>query len=144
MGAFGALIVLLGIVSTAVGAEAGNVARAMFTTDVVEREPVDRVLVLSNKRHRIYFFTDLRHFEGQTIIHRWVHDGKVVAAVPFEVKGPRWRVYSAEDLNSDALGKWMVIVTDSRGWPLKAAIFRYVAADGDGDNSVIVPPDAHP
>jgi len=121
----------------------GRVARAFFTTDVIDREPVDRVLVLSNVKDQIYFFTDLRHMQGQTIIHRWMYKGKVVANVPFHVKGPRWRVYSSKQLDPSELGKWTVIVTDSHGWPLKAGIFRYVAAGGTGDNApVILPPDA--
>lgn len=128
---------------TAHAATEGRVARALFTTDVVNREPVDRVLVLSNAKDQIYFFTDLRHMQGKTIIHRWIYKGKVVASVPFKVKGPRWRVYSSKQLDPDELGKWTVIVTDSNGWPLKAGIFRYVAAGGSGKNTpVILPPDA--
>jgi len=121
----------------------GRVARAFFTTDVIDREPVNRVLVLSNVKDQIFFFTDLRHMQGQTIIHRWMYKGKVVASVPFHVKGPRWRVYSSKQLDRSDLGKWTVVVTDSHGWPLKAGIFRYVAAGGSGaDAPVILPPDA--
>lgn len=119
-----------------------RIARALFTTDIVNHEPIDRVLVLSNAKERVYFFTDLRHMQGKTIIHRWIYKGKVVASVPFKVKGPRWRVYSSKQLDPHDLGKWTVVITDGNGWPLKAGIFRYVAAGGTGDNApVILPPD---
>lgn len=117
----------------------------MFTTEIVNREPINRVLVLSSAVHKIYFFTDLRDFDGETVVHHWYYDGKEVAAVDFEVKGNRWRVYSSKTLHPDDLGRWMVIVTDSHGWPLKASIFQYVAAGKGGkDRPVILPPDAEP
>ena len=47
-----------------------NVSRAMFTTSIDNREPVDQVLLYSNTNNTIYFFTDLRHLEGEKIIHR--------------------------------------------------------------------------
>ncbi len=121
----------------------GRVARAMFTTEVVDREPVNRVLALANDVRRIYFFTELRGMQGQTVYHRWEYNGEVVATVKFEVKGPRWRVYSARDLDPLALGRWTVVVTDEKGWPLKAAIFEYVdPARQQGRHEVILPPEA--
>ncbi len=121
----------------------GRIARAMFTTDIVAREPINRVLVLSDAVHKIYFFTDLRNFEGKTVVHHWYHDGKEVATVGFKVKGRRWRVYSSKTLYPDDLGRWMVIVTDDHGWPIKASIFQYVAGGkGKNERPVILPPDA--
>jgi hypothetical protein len=46
------------------------VARAQFTTDVVDHEPVDRVVSVDESQHSIYFFTDLRHLQGRTVTHR--------------------------------------------------------------------------
>ena len=116
-----------------------NVARAQFTTEVVDREPTDRVLVLNNEISKVLFFTELRHFEGKKIIHRWEYNGSVVSSIPFEVKGPRWRVYSSRDLLPDQLGKWMVVVTDAEGWPLKASIFEYVDKT-KGESDIVLPP----
>ncbi len=104
----------------------GEVARALFTTRVVEREPVDRVLVAGPDTGKIYFFTELRGMEGQTVSHRWEYDGKVVATVSFEVGGPRWRVYSSRALSPEQTGRWTVMVVDADGWPLRAAVFEYV------------------
>jgi len=107
----------------------GFVARALFTTEVLDHEPVDNVVSLSDSYDRINFFTELRSMRGQTVIHRWEYDGKVVAEVKFEIKGDRWRVHSRKSLKPDQLGVWTVVITDGTGWPLKATIFEYITGD---------------
>jgi hypothetical protein len=101
------------------------VARAQFTTAVVDREPVDQVMELDAQADRIYFFTDLRNLQGRTITHRWEFEGKILSEVHFKVGGPRWRVYSAKSLNLGETGKWTVFVLDESGWPLHATIFKH-------------------
>ena len=113
------------------------VSRAIFTTAIEEREPVDRVLILSNRHNTIYFFSDLRHLEGQKVIHRWEYEGRVVTSKIFKVGGPRWRVYSKQKLPANKTGSWRVVVTTEQGLPLRAAIFRYV--DGDKKENAILP-----
>jgi len=123
----------------------GSVARAVFTTAIADREPTDRVLVLSSTVDEVYFFTDVRHMEGRKIVHRWEYEGRTIQEVPFEIKGPRWRVYSRKSMAGANVGKWRVIVTDAAGWPLKAGVFEYVAPNADGtEASVILPPDGEP
>lgn len=110
----------------------------MFTTEIENREPVNRVLMLENKYKQVYFFTDLRHLEGQDIIHRWEHEGHVIAEKVFSVKGPRWRVYSTQELDSSMLGRWTVVVSDNDGCPLKAVVFQYIEAVPGGEGSAII------
>ena len=116
----------------------GKIARALFTTDVVDREPVDRVLILQNDKSQLHFFTDLRNFEGQTINHRWEYEGQVISTKSFEVKGPRWRVFSTLSLDSQQTGRWTVVITDGEDCPLKAVLFRYVAKTDDGEANAII------
>jgi hypothetical protein len=101
------------------------VARAQFTTAVVNREPVDQVVKLDEQATRVYFFTDLRNLQGRTVTHRWEFEGQVVSEVAFKVGGPRWRVYSVKSLNPGETGKWTVFVVDESGWPLHATIFKH-------------------
>ncbi|MEW8116884.1 MAG: DUF2914 domain-containing protein [Candidatus Thiodiazotropha sp.] len=101
------------------------VARAQFTTAVVDREPVDQIVKLDAQATRIFFFTDLRNLQGRTVTHRWEYDGQVLSEVDFEVGGPRWRVYSAKSLDPGEPGKWTVFVIDESGWPLHATIFEH-------------------
>ena len=93
----------------------GTVARSAFTTNVVEREPVDRVDVLSDDQAEIFFFTELLDLAGQTVVHRWEYDGKVMAEVPFEVKGPRWRVYSKKSLLPEWKGECASCAREAAG-----------------------------
>lgn len=116
----------------------GNVARAMFTTSIDNREPTNRVLILENKTNELYFFTDLRHLQGQTITHRWEYEGRVVNTKTFNVKGPRWRVYSKHSMDRKMLGRWTAVVIDESGCPLKAVIFQYVQTGEDGRGSAII------
>jgi hypothetical protein len=116
-----------------------RVARGIFSTNIVDREPVDQVLILSNAVDQIYFFTDLRHYQGQTITHRWEYEGELVTEKTFEVGGPRWRVYSQNDLSPDMTGTWTVVVSDGRGWPIYAAIFQYVEKVSGNQKGIILP-----
>ncbi|MGD8784524.1 MAG: DUF2914 domain-containing protein [Thioalkalispiraceae bacterium] len=120
------------------GPSSGRVARAMFTTGIENREPIDRVLILENKATEIYFFTDLRRLQGKTIIHRWEYEGRVVNRKTFKVNGPRWRVYSLHKIDRNMLGRWTVIVTDETGCPLKAVIFEYIQAGEAAGGSAII------
>lgn len=116
-----------------------RVARGIFSTNIVDREPVDQVLILSNAVDQIYFFTDLRHYQGQTITHRWEYEGELITEKTFEVGGPRWRVYSQNDLNPDMTGTWTVVVSDGRGWPIYVAIFQYVEKVSGNEKGIILP-----
>ena len=110
----------------------GKVARALVTTAIENREPINRVLILENKFPKIFFFSDLRHMQGEQISHRWEFEGKVVMRKTFDVKGPRWRVFSFKDMEPDKLGHWTVVITDKNDCPLKAVIFQYVKQGSEG------------
>jgi hypothetical protein len=100
------------------------VARAVFTSAVVNREPVDQVVSLDENATEVSFFTDLRNLQGRTVIHRWEFEGEVISEVNIQVGGPRWRAYSIKSLNPGEEGKWTVFVIDESGWPLHASIFQ--------------------
>lgn len=103
------------------------VARALFTSEVVNREPVDQVVSVGSESDQIYFFTDLRNLTGRTVRHRWEFEGQFMGEIEFQVGGPRWRVYSRKSLVPGATGKWTVLVLDQSGWPLHASIFMQEA-----------------
>ena len=118
------------------------VSRGYFSTAIVDREPSDQVLILTNNIVEIYFFTDLRHFQGQTITHRWEYEGKKISEKTFEVGGARWRVSSKRMLDPTMLGEWSVVVTDGKDWPVYAAKFEYIDYKAGVDsNAAILPPD---
>ena len=116
-----------------------RVARGLFSTNVIDREPVDQVIILTNAVDQVYFYTDLRNYQGQTITHRWEFEGKLVSEKKFEVGGSRWRVYSQKELNPTMIGTWTVVVSDGRGWPIYAAIFQYVEKVSSDSRGIILP-----
>jgi len=105
----------------------GSISRAQFTSKMDSREPVDNIAKLSSEKKKIYFFTDLRNFEGETVTHRWEYNGTVMAEINFTVSGNRWRVYSSKNLEPYLLGKWSVTVIDSKGNTLQAKQFEYTS-----------------
>ena len=67
----------------------GSVARAQFTDAVVDREPTNQILTLTNDQEQIYFYTDLRDMAGQRVVHRWEYTtGPTSGQVYFD--GVRW------------------------------------------------------
>ena len=102
-----------------------HIARATVTTGVIDREPVDEVKTLMNDSSMVYFFTELTGMKGDSVTHRWTFNGQVMGEVPFEVRGPRWRVWSSKNLDSIWLGKWKVSVVDEGGNVLQTKEFHY-------------------
>jgi hypothetical protein len=106
-----------------------NIARAQLTTGIEAREPIDRiesvVYTEGQQLKRLFYFTELRDLKGETIIHRWEHEGEVVAEVKFNVRGNRWRVYSSKYLSPQMTGQWRVIVVNSKGESLVSADFTF-------------------
>lgn len=96
-----------------------RVRRSRFTSNVKKREPVDKLtppfFVQTNKNIDVYFFTELRGFNGTTVTHIWKHKGQGLIKKSFEVRGNRWRVYTSYKLNTNVLGQWEILVVDSTG-----------------------------
>jgi hypothetical protein len=106
----------------------GVVARAAITNGIAEREPIDALNRVTNDHETIYFFTELRDFTDQQVIHRWSYRGKTMAEVPFQVHGSRWRVWSTKKMNADWLGAWKVEVVSAHGEVFETSRFEYIAA----------------
>ncbi len=119
--------------SAAPAAEAprGWVERAALTASVVDREPQGRVKQLTTDRDRVFYFTDVRGMTGETLIHRWELNGKVVVEVALAIGGPRWRTYSIKQLDRSTLGDWTVSAIDASGRVLSSDGFSYVEAPGE-------------
>ncbi|NVK74841.1 MAG: DUF2914 domain-containing protein [Oceanospirillaceae bacterium] len=125
-------IMLVGVLSLLAALPAwaeGTVARAQFSTDVVDREPIDNigpiVKVEYGEIQRVYFFTDLRNMSGSNVIHRWKLDGEDQADVGFDIGGDRWRVWSSKRLMPGFDGKWSVDVVQD-GKVIDTRTFDYV------------------
>lgn len=106
----------------------GTVSRAQFTSAIENREPVDTLDAVENDLRTVYFFTELRDMDGQTVVHRWTYNGQVMAEVSFPVGGSRWRVYSSKNLIPEWVGTWAVEVLNANGEVIESKSFTYVNA----------------
>jgi hypothetical protein len=95
------------------GLDAGSparVARSALSSDVRDREPVDElsgtIMLASGGARRLYYFTEVQDMAGETVQHRWVRNGEIVATVEFPIGGVRWRIYSSKLLSSTMDGQW--------------------------------------
>jgi hypothetical protein len=103
------------------------IKRAVFTTGVVDREPVDQLDSLSTRADSVYFFTEVVGMEGERVTHRWLRDGETMAEVTIDVGGPRWRVYSKKTFLPEWKGNWKVEVLDGEGRKLVEKRLVYYA-----------------
>ena len=101
------------------------VAQALFTHAVVHHQPVDSITRLSGGANQIYYFADLRNMTGQTVTERWTYHGRLVAQMFFQVRGPRWRVYTRAQLAPSEPGVWQAAVINGAGLTLAVNTLIY-------------------
>ena len=121
------------------GFSRGSVVRSAFTREIDEREPMENLENLTNDNGQVKFFTELRDMSGQTAIHRWEYDGKVVAEVEFNVKGPRWRVWSSKSFVPQWTGDWKVSVINGAGEVISEKNLSYDVATAPTEAPITAP-----
>lgn len=116
-------------------------ARAQFTSNVQDREPVDEVSEYEVTGEPLYFFTEIENGAGQTITHRWLHEGEVQAEVPLEVGSDSWRTWSSKELTPELEGEWTVEVVDAQGNTLTEESITVEATGAQTENVGYSPED---
>jgi hypothetical protein len=116
-----------------------DVARALLTSDVVEREPTTRSAEIRGERGnvgRVFFYTEVRGLSGQQLRYRWERDGHLEAEMPMQVGTSwRWRTYSRKDLLPDQTGEWRVQLLDEADRVLAEATFVYRTDPADAQSA---------
>ena len=120
------------VASVAIGAkiDTDKVSRAVLTTDVVDREPVNVLkndVRLADITHSLSFFSELRNMQGQTVRHQWYYQDEQLASIELAVSSPRYRTYSTKNIMPEQLGEWRVEVVDEQGTLLAQKEFRILA-----------------
>ncbi|WP_462146461.1 DUF2914 domain-containing protein [Pseudoalteromonas gelatinilytica] len=120
------------IASVAIGAkiDTDKVSRAVLTTDVVDREPVNVLkndVKLAQISNSLSFFSELRNMQGQTVRHQWYYQDQQLASIELAVSSPRFRTYSTKNIMPEQLGDWRVEVIDAEGNLLAQKEFRILA-----------------
>ena len=103
-----------------------NISNAEFAMEIKDRTPLNIIEELNNSFGKIYFFTNIRNLQGQSIRHRWIYKNKVMAEVEFDINGPRWRVWSSKNLWPTWLGEWSVEVLNANSEVLYKKEFNYI------------------
>jgi hypothetical protein len=102
-----------------------EIADAVVTTAVVDREPIDQVKVFPRQNGTLYCFTRALGAEGETAIyHLWYYDEELMSRVELPVKSPSWRTWSAKQLLEDWPGVWRVEIQDAEGKLLEELSFE--------------------
>jgi len=105
---------------------AGEVGRGQFTTDIIDREPVDRIDLLDSSSHnQIKYFTELTGLQGQSVTHQWIYDDTVVFEKSFDIGSQRWRVWTSKTLAPGLTGLWYVNTLDGQRNKLLTQSFEY-------------------
>ena len=120
------LLLLLSFTTLFNNAFAGDVNRAQFTSQIENREPVDQLVSVPAEMQKAFYFTELLDFKGETITHQWMFQGQEMYRLSFEVKGPRWRVWSSKRMLPRWSGSWTVNVLDSNDHIIKHDSFVYL------------------
>lgn len=89
---------------------ASHVMRALLTSAVVTKEPVDNLtqLVSLSKHRKLYFYTHLVDLKGIAVTHHWYHNDVLVADVTLAIGSDNWRTYSSKSFSAKMTGKWRV------------------------------------
>lgn len=103
------------------------VARSQLTSAVRGREPVDqlapRVKIGKAGSRTLFYFTELKGLTGETVFHRWEHDGRTMVTLRFNVGSDRWRGYSSKTIPATQTGDWRVVVANAEGDVLASSQF---------------------
>lgn len=116
------------------GLQAGRVERAVVSSAISGREPADdlgtTIEIPAAGFERLYFFTELRGFDPQTITHRWLRANQEVTRVPLRVAGGwRWRTYSSKDFVASDAGSYAIEVVAANGAVVARHEFELVVAE---------------
>ena len=114
-------IVLLPSAHGACPPEGARVLSGAFTTAVVDHEPADELAALRPGLRQLTYYTMLAGLNGQTIYHRWFHNGEPEASVELHVGGDRWRTWSTKSIAGASDGRWSVRVELPDGCVLRQA-----------------------
>jgi hypothetical protein len=101
-----------------------HVLRALLTTGIENREPVDEIVSLDKNSDRVYFFTEFSGLKGKMVKHRWEYNGKVMGEVNFNIGSNHWRCYSSKNLLPEWTGIWTVSVIDDQDNVLAETYFE--------------------
>jgi hypothetical protein len=108
---------------------AGSVINATFTSQIADGAPVDYRDSFDASTGVVYYYAEVLDLNGQTIVHRWKRDDKVMLEVPIRVQRQRQAVWSKSVMQPEWTGAWTVEVVDGKGEVIEVDNFAYNPAE---------------
>jgi len=87
-----------------------TIVRAVFTSAVDAREPVDQLEAVADDATTLVFFTELAGLADRRVSHQWEGGERPPFAVDFEIGADHWRVWSQRTITATDPGPWVVSV----------------------------------
>ena len=102
---------------------------AILTTGIQNKQATDTLGNRIPKQIRtLYFFTQLKGAEKQTVYHRWIYKNQEMALIPLKINSNLYRTWSSKRMASAWQGEWMVEILNSK----KEVIYRQTFQYGNG------------
>jgi hypothetical protein len=119
------------VTSVAVGAKIDmkHISRAVLTTAIEEREPVDVIKESIEQlqfQDKLFFFTEVHKLQGQVISHLWFHQDQLMAEIPLNIGANRFRTFSSKNIMPSQTGQWRVEAVTEQGELLAQKTFRII------------------
>lgn len=123
------MLVLLATLTSGpnLASDRGGVENATFTSQLVGQAPVDFRQEFSNTTPVVYYYCEVLGLPGQTVTHRWRHEGKVLQEIQIPIKSERQATWSKMDMPPELTGVWNVDVVNGRGEVIETDMFTYDA-----------------
>jgi hypothetical protein len=101
-----------------------QVAEAVITTAVVDRQPTDTLTTVPNDIGTVFCWMRITGAEGEIQVeHVWYKDDTEVARVPLRVAGSNWRSWSSKNIDPMWTGSWRVDIVGPDGTVLQSLSF---------------------
>lgn len=106
-----------------------TLAEARFAMAVADRTPIGEMPVSIPTDHdAVFFFSDVRHGNGQTLHHRWYYQDELISDVALRIGSDRWRTWSRKRLGQRRSGDWRVEVTTEDNCTLTQQVLPAISA----------------
>lgn len=101
-----------------------DVAEAVITSAVVDRQPSDNLTTVAKDVGTVYCWMRITGAEGEIQVeHVWYKDDTEVARVSLRIAGSNWRTWSSKNIDPMWTGNWRVDVVGPDGTVLESVAF---------------------
>ncbi len=118
------------IINSSQGLVDKRVIRALLTTGVESKEPLDvigsPVIVNKNKATGIFYFTEIIDMKGENLYHRWLWNDKLIYNREINILGNRWRAATSKKIPYSKAGNWSVRLVNNKGIVLNEIKFKVI------------------